>query len=61
MTGLGNMVGDFDFSIYVPDYNREAHPRESDMTLAQFAEQLGEELNSYYDMRDNRHRYQNNN
>ena len=61
MTGLGNMVGDFDFSIYVPDYNREAHPRESDMTLAQFAEQLREELNQYYDMRDNQNRYVNNN
>ena len=59
--GLGNMVGDFDFSIYVPDYNREGHPRESNMTLAQFGEQLRDELNSYFDMRENRNRYQNNN
>ena len=55
------MVGDLDFSIYVPDYNREGHPRQSDKTLAQFAEQPREELNSYYDMQDNQNRYQNNN
>ena len=59
--GLGNMVGDLNFGMYVPNYNVPGHPRQSAKSLPDFAESKTEELMELFDRRDNRNRYQNNN
>ena len=51
------MVGDFNFSVYVPNYDVQGHPRQSDKTLAQCGELLREELDGYFDQRDSRYMY----
>ena len=57
--GLGNMVGDFNFGLYVPNYNVPGHPRQSAASLPQFAESLTLELSGQFDQKDQRNRYQN--